>query len=259
MKKRDFRYIYGPVYSWRLGISLGIDLLSSARKICSFDCVYCQLGRTKGPTSKPKIYVKTSEVISELRRLPRVKIDYITFSGRGEPSLAKNLGQAIKAVKKLSIAPVAVLTNASLFNRAGIRKNLSCADFVIAKLDAYSQKSLERINQPAKSVVFDRVVQGIKQFRKDFKGRFALQIMFVRENKDFADKLARLTREINPDEVQINTPLRPSKANPLSKQEISRIKKYFRGLDFISVYDIPCKKVIPLSKKQALKRRGKLI
>jgi len=210
-------------------------------------------------TSKAKIYVKTSEVISELRKLPRVKIDYITFSGRGEPSLAKNLGQAIKAVKKLGIAPIAVLTNASLIGQAGIRKNLSYADFVVAKLDAYSQKSLERINQPEKAIKFDKIFQGIRQFRKDFKGKFALQIMFVKDNQKDAQELAKLAKEINPDEVQINTPLRPSKTGPLSRREISRIKKYFRGLNFVSVYDIQGKKVIPLSKKQALRRRGKLI
>jgi wyosine [tRNA(Phe)-imidazoG37] synthetase (radical SAM superfamily) len=203
--------------------------------------------------------VKTSGVITELEKLSRIKIDYITFSGRGEPSLAKNLGQVIKAVKKLSIAPVAVLTNASLFNQAGIRKNLSGADFVIAKLDAYSQESLERINQPAKAIRFDKIIQGIKQFNKDFKGKFALQIMFVKKNQKNAQELAKLVKEINPDEVQINTPRRPCKERSLSKQEISRIKKYFQGLDFLSVYDIHDKKVIPLSKQQALKRRGRLI
>ena len=259
MKKKVFRYIYGPVYSWRLGISLGIDLLSSKRKICNFNCVYCQLGKTQRLTCKTRVYVKTSGAITELEKLPRIKIDYITFSGRGEPSLAKNLGQTIKAVKKLGIAPVAVLTNASLLNQTGIRKNLSYADFVVAKLDAYSQKSLERINQPAKEIRFDKIIQGIKQFRKKFKGKFALQIMFVKGNQGDVRKIAKLAKEINPDEVQINTPLRPSKTEPLSRPEIAKIKKYFSGLDSISVYDIKRKKVAPLSRKQALKRRGKLI
>jgi wyosine [tRNA(Phe)-imidazoG37] synthetase (radical SAM superfamily) len=259
VKKKNFKYIYGPVPSWRLGASLGIDLLSAKKKICSFDCVYCQLGRTLRFTSKPGVYVKTQEVIAELARLPRIKIDYITFSGRGEPTLAKNLGAAIKAVRKLDIAPIAVLTNASLINQPGTRKALLSADFVIAKLDACSESSLRRINQPAKAIKFNRIIQGIKQFKKRFKGKFALQIMFVQENQQDAQELAGLAKEVNPDEVQINTPLRPCRKRPLSKAEISRIKRYFQGLNFISVYDIYPKRVTSLSRKETLLRRGKVI
>lgn len=259
MRKKEFRYIYGPVSSWRLGASLGIDLLSSTRKICTFDCIYCQLGKTFRFTEKPKVYGKTSEITVELERLPGYKIDYITFSGRGEPSLAKNLGQAIKAVKKLKIAPVAVLTNSSLIDQAYIRENLSFADFVIAKLDAYSQESLEKINQPAKAIRFEKIIQGIKQFKKDFKRKFALQIMFVEENQRDAEKLAKLAQEINPSEVQINTPRRPCKVRPLLREDIARIKEYFHELNFISVYDTQPKRVVPLSKKETVSRRGKII
>jgi wyosine [tRNA(Phe)-imidazoG37] synthetase (radical SAM superfamily) len=259
MSKKDFKYIYGPVPSWRLGISLGIDLLSAKRKICNFNCIYCQLGKASAFTTKPKVYVKTSKIIEELNRLPRVKIDYITFSGRGEPCLARNLGQAIYAVKKLNIAPVAVLTNASLFNQERIRRSLSVADFVVAKLDAYSQDSLEEINQPAEGIRFKKILNGIKQFRKKFQGEFALQIMFVRPNQKAAKILAGLAKKIKPDEVQINTPLRPCKVKPLSRGEINRIKKYFSGLNFISIYDSEPKDVIPLSKKETLIRRGKII
>ena len=299
MRKHDFKYIYGPVFSWRLGISLGIDLLSCSRKICNFDCVYCQLGKTSRFTNKPKIYVKTADIIDELERLAKVRkiyltfkysknpsllnirgrvIDYITFSGRGEPTLAKNLGQAIRAVKKLRIAPVAVLTNSSLINQAGVRENLSYADFVIAKLDAYSQRSLESINRPAGKVRFDTIIHGIKRFKKNFKGKFALQIMFLEANQNEADNLARLAKEIRPDEIQINTPTRACKVRPLSRREIARIKEYFsdvnftpylprapkdlvkgKGAGFISVYDIHPKKVASFSRQETLKRRGKII
>ena len=139
-----------------------------------------------------------------------------------------------------------------------IRKNLSCADLVIAKLDAYSQDSLERINQPAKSIKFKKIILGIKQFRKEFKGKFALQIMFVKENQEDAKGLAKLAREINPDEVQINTPLRRCRTRALSRKEIDGIKKYFSGLNFISVYDVWPKRVIPLNKEGVLKRRGEI-
>lgn len=255
---KDFKYIYGPVSSWRLGASLGVDLLSSKRKICTFDCSYCQLGKTSRYTNKPKVYVKLKDVIEELKKLPRLKIDYITFSGRGDPTLAKNLGQAIKTVKKLRIAPVAVLTNASLINQVNIRKNLSFADFVIAKLDAHSADSFKRINRPDKSIRFNSVIQGIKNFRQGFEGRFALQIMFIKENQANAGDLAKLTKQINPDEVQINTPTRPCRVKPLSRTDINKIKKYFSGLNFISIYDSEPKKIISLSKKDTLRRRGKV-
>jgi len=257
MQKRNFRYIYGPLFSWRLGISLGIDLLSHKQKICNFNCIYCQLGETLRFTEKPRVYVKACEIIEELERLSGIKIDYITFSGRGEPTLAKNLGEVIEGVKKLKIAPVAILTNASLIEQVQISENLSLADFVIAKLDAYSQESLEKINQPAKTIRFEKILQGIKRFRKEFKGKFALQMMFVEENKEDTRRLAKLAGQICPDEIQINTPLRPCMVKPLSKEEIEKIKKYFSGLNFISVYDVQPKKVIPLSKKGTLRRRGK--
>ena len=238
---------------------MGIDLFSSSKKICSLNCIYCQLGSAARLRKKPGVYVETEKIIKELKQLPKIKIDYITFSGRGESGLAKNLGEAIKAVKKLKIAPVAVLTNASLIDQAEIRKNLSFADSVIAKLDAYSQESLEKINHPAKTITFRKILQGIKQFKKDFKGKFALQIMFTKENQDDAEELGRLAREINPDQVQINTPTRFCKVRPLSREAIAKIKKYFTGLNFISVYDSKPKKVVAFSRQETLRRRGKVI
>ncbi|MFH1678088.1 MAG: radical SAM protein [Candidatus Omnitrophota bacterium] len=254
-KKFFFKYIYGPVFSWRLGVSLGIDLFSCSGKICNFDCIYCQLGNTLRFTNKADIYVPVSNITAELEQLPRVKIDYLTFSGMGEPTLAKNLGRAIKAVKSLRLAPVAVLTNSALIGQPYIRENLSLADFVIAKLDAHSQECLDRLNRPAKSIRFKDIVQGLKNFRKDYKGKFALQIMFVEENKNDAAKLLKLAQGINPDEVQINTPRRPCKERTLSKEQIAGIREDFSGLNVTSVYDIKPKKVVVFDKKETLRRR----
>ncbi len=257
MKKKKFACIYGPVSSWRLGVSLGIDLFSfSKQKVCNFNCLYCQLGRSPVGIQTSGIYVKTSDIIKELKKLPRMKIDYITFSGGGEPGLAKNLGQTIRAVKRLNIAPIAILTNSVLINQEALRKNLFLADFVAAKLDAHSQQLLEEVNCPGKSIKFNNIIKGLKQFRKKFKGRFALQIMFLRQNQRYAGKIAQLAREINPDEVQINTPRRPSQAKPLSEAQVARIKKHFTGLNVISVYDRRRKQVAALDKQGMLKRRG---
>ncbi|MDD5655136.1 MAG: radical SAM protein, partial [Candidatus Omnitrophica bacterium] len=140
--KRAFKYIYGPVPSWRLGSSLGIDPVSKGRKICSFDCVYCQIGKAGLFIKERKRFIDTGEIIAELAGLPPLKIDYLTFSGAGEPTLAENLGEMIKAVKAIRPEPIAVITNGSLMTQADVRQELALADFVIAKLDAYSPESL---------------------------------------------------------------------------------------------------------------------
>ncbi|RKY37297.1 MAG: radical SAM protein [Candidatus Omnitrophota bacterium] len=254
-----FKYIYGPVPSWRLGRSLGIDLLSSQSKICNFDCVYCQLGRYKPCAYKRQVYVPTEEIIRELNLISsNTRIDYITFSGTGEATLAGNLAQTILAVKDFRKEPVAVLTNAGLINSAEIISDLCLADFVIAKLDACSQNAMVEINHPAEQVKFRDILHGLKKFRSIYKGKMALQIMFLPQNKANAAKIAELAKDIEPDEIQINTPLRPCACSPLSETEIKEIKKIFTGLNVISVYEKPVTPVQPISGPDTLKRRGKI-
>ncbi len=257
--KSSFKYIYGPVPSWRLGSSLGVDLLSGKDKFCTFDCIYCQLGRTKVLTAKRRLYVSTAEVLAEIKALPNIHIDYITFSGRGEPTLALNLGKTIKAIKRLRREPIAVLTNASLLNRKDVRKELSEADFVLAKLDADSQALLKRINRPAKKISFTGILKGIKQFRKEYQGKLALQMMFMRANKGSVKNMARLARDIRPDEVQIGTPVRPCAIKPLSRSAITEIKKYFVGIKVISLYDVRRVSVQPINVKDTASRRGEFL
>jgi wyosine [tRNA(Phe)-imidazoG37] synthetase (radical SAM superfamily) len=262
--KPAFKYIYGPVPSWRLGSSLGIDLLSQEEKICNFGCVYCQLGVTQKHTVERKIYVPVEKVIEELGALPDTPIDYITFSGRGEPTLAANLGEAIKAVKLIRKEPIAVLTNGSLMGEDEIRKELVLADFVVAKLDAYSQDSLQEINNPAKDIEFASILDGIKEFRRSYQGKLALQIMFIDRNKDNIQKFIYLINYIKPDEVQVNTPLRPCNIKPLTKEEVLKIKDYFisacKAINVVSVYDERVfEDIISLSDEDTLIRRGKKV
>ena len=262
MDRKDFKYIYGPVASWRLGSSLGIDAISGKEKICTFDCVYCQLGRTGILSSQRRVFVPADEIIRELVSLPFLKIDYITFSGSGEPTLAKNLGRIIKAIKKIRKVKIAVLTNASLIGRKDVREDLSLADFVAVKLDVSSQGLLEAVNQPVESVRFERLLKAIMRFKADFKGRLALQIMFIKENKKYARGIARLARQIHPDEIHINTCLRPCGVRPLSRSELRVVKNCFlhacvKDTKILSVYECPEKEVKAISKHATLKRRGK--
>ena len=261
--KPAFKYIYGPVPSWRLGSSLGIDPISKGRKVCSFDCVYCQVGKIGLFTKERKKIIEAKEIVEELARLPALKIDYITFSGAGEPTLAENLGEMIKAVKLIRKEPIAVITNGSLMERGEVRTELALADFVVVKLDACSQESLQEINRPVKGLRFDDILEGIKEFRNEYRGKLALQIMFIEKNKQDINKYIYFTNYIKPDEVQLNTPLRPCHVQALARGEILKIKNYFtsscKGINVISVYDeIALKDITSISDEETLKRRGKV-
>lgn len=254
----EYKYIYGPISSWRLGRSLGIDPISSSKKICTFDCTYCQVGRARPSSAKRKVFIPTEKLIKELRSFPSTKIDYITFSGTGEPLLAKNLGSMIRAVRRLRKEKIAVLTNSTLLGREDIQRELKDVDLVEAKLDASSNNLLQIINKPYKSVSFERIVDLIKGFKDIFKGKLVLQIMFTKNNIAHAEELAKIARSIQPDGVHINTPLRPCRVKPVSKKEIEKIRSYFRGLKVVSVYDKrKNKKTRPVSRKEVLRRRGK--
>jgi len=202
--------------------------------------------------------VPVENVIKELESLPPLKIDYITFSGTGEPTLAENLGEMIKAVREIRKERIAVLTNSSLMHRDNVIKDLFLADLVVAKLDAPSQDIFELVNKPIKNIRMGAVIRAIKDFRSCYKGRLALQIMFMEENKNFAKEIARIAEEINPDEVQLNTPLRPCGIKPLAKDEMTVLEGYFRGLNTVSVYKAVKKGVRPISSEYTLKRRGKI-
>ncbi|MBN1526406.1 MAG: radical SAM protein [Candidatus Omnitrophica bacterium] len=258
MSKQNYRYIYGPVPSWRLGSSLGVDPISGDEKACTFDCVYCQIGRTRPLTEERKVFVPTEKITEEMAFLPPLKIDYITFSGTGEPTLAANLGEMIRAVRKIRPEKIAVLTNSSLMHREDVMKDLFLADLVVAKLDASSQDIFELVNHPVRGIKIDAVIRAIKDFRSCYKGKLALQIMFIEENKVYAKKIAHIAKEICPDEVQLNTPLRPCGIEPLTKEEMAALERYFSGLNTVSVYRAEKKEVKPISSKDTLKRRGKV-
>ena len=250
--------IYGPVPSWRLGRSLGVDPVCAKEKICSFDCLYCQLGKTIHKTNERKVFIDEKELEKALNEIKgKAELDIVTFSGSAEPTLAKNLGKLVETARMLN-KPIAILTNSSTIFTKDAIEDLKKVDIVIAKLDAPNQKLLEEINQPVEGVTFEKIFNGIKNFRKEFKGKLALQMMFIDKNKDHAEEMAELAREINPDEVQINTPLRPCKAKPLPEKELEEIKKYFKFLNVVSVYEAPKKDVKPLSGHNTLLRRGKL-
>ncbi len=253
-----YKYIYGPVPSWRLGSSLGVDPVSQKDKICTFGCVYCQLGPTKNYSTERKLFIPAGEIAGEIRALPQdLYMDYITFSGAGEPALALNLGEMIRAVKKERKEKTAVITNSSLLSWSDVMADVSEADFVIAKLDASSYAMFASINRPAAGIGFEKIISSLAAFRRFYRKKFALQIMFIDENKKHAAEIAGIARGINPDEVQLNTPLRPCGVRPLPPDEMEEIEGFFSGLNAVTVYKAEKKKVKSISSKETLKRRGK--
>jgi len=234
--------VYGPVASRRLGRSLGIDLIALEHKVCSLDCLYCQLGRTsrRNKTVERREFVPKEKILNDLRAvIGSVEADRITFAGTGEPTLASNLGKVAEGIRDISDLQLAILTNASLMWREDVRNDLKNIDLVCAKLDAPNEEIFEQINKPLPEITLNRVIEGITEFRKEYKGKLALQIMFVEQNKNYAAELASIARSIGPDEVQLNTPLRkPSKAKPLSEREMKQIASEFSGLNATNIYDL---------------------
>lgn len=250
-----FQYVYGPVHSWRLGSSLGVDPLSADQKVCNMNCNYCQLGKTVQLENQRKEYVPVDELLREIQRIPSFFIDYITFSGRGEPTLASNLGDMIRAVKSVRREKVAVITNSSLIDRDDVQDELMQADFVLAKLDAVDQEMFNCIDGVC-GIRYESVIRGLEKFRRNFKGKFALQMMLVRDNIDHLQRLSTLAYFINPHEIQLNTPVRPSQEAPLGRDHIERAKKYFKGMPVVTCYDVPVKISRPLDEKATVARHG---
>lgn len=249
--------IYGPVPSWRLGRSLGIDLLSTEGKTCSFDCIYCQLGKTIYPVAERREFVTLDQLASQLEAVRGIEADYATFSGVGEPTLASNLGQAISITRSTLHLPVAVLTNSCLMPREDVRRDLCMADVVVAKVDAPEEELFRKVNRPFGGYSFEEILRGIKLFREDYKGKLALQMMFMNANKRYGREMAAIARKLSPDEVQLNTPLRPCAVKPLGPQEMAAIKQQFAGLKVVEVYEAPSPEVRPLNAAETLRRRPK--
>lgn len=228
-----YKHVYGPVPSRRLGRSLGVDALTF--KSCSFDCVYCQLGRTTNHTVERREYVPTAEILDELRRKleENDRPEYISFAGSGEPTLHSGLGEIIRGIKAMTDVPVVVFTNGGLLWRPEVRADLRAADVVIPSLDGGDPALLDKVNRPEPSLSFDRIVEGLIAFRDEFPGQLWLEVMLlggVSDDDASVDAIARIAERIRPDKVQINSVCRPpaeSWALPVSASRLLEIQKRF--------------------------------
>ncbi len=259
MKHPQFKHIYGPVYSWRMGFSLGIDPLTTGKKYCSFNCTYCQLGRADRVCLERRIFVPVATIMEEVKALPaNCQIDHLTFSGNGEPTLAYNLGDMIQALRKVRSEKIAVITNSSTVMMPDVRADLRQADLLLFKIEAHNQELFEKINHSAPGLKLADIVEGIRELKKTFDGKLAVQTMITDDNKAYGSELAELILRIDPDEVQLNTPLRPSPVRPLTEIEMAEVKKPFvlAGLNVLSVYEEEKKSYQPFDDEATKKRHG---
>ena len=207
-------YVFGPVPSRRLGQSLGIDTIPL--KTCNWNCVYCQLGRTMPLTNERREYVPVGKILHEAEQVLRSsrsgEIDWVTFVGSGEPTLHSRLGELIRQIKNITTLPVAVITNGSLLYLPEVRRELSAADAVLPTLDAGTAELYRKINRPHPEISFERLVDGLMAFRKEYHGKLWVEVMLVQGLNDSAQALADIAKILNriePDAVHINLPTRP--------------------------------------------------
>ncbi len=225
-------YFYGPVSSRRLGFSLGVDLFP--KKTCSFNCIYCQLGKTSKKTLRRLSFANLYKLRKELREILRKKpkIDYITISGSGEPTLHKNLDKIISLIKKetKNNYPICVITNSSLLYRKDVRKELRKADLLIPSLDSASPQLFKKINRPHSKISLSKIIKGLISLRKEFKGKIWLEIMLVKGLNDTlgeAKKIKKVVEKIAPDKIHLNLPTRPTPTKiPIPNyKKLGKIKK----------------------------------
>jgi len=237
-----YKYLFGPVPSRRLGMSLGIDLVP--KKVCSLDCVYCEVGKTTKLTTDRMEYVIYEKVINELKHFMNSspKLDFITFSGSGEPTLNSRIGDVLKFIKfNYPNIKTALLTNGTLLFNKKLREEISDTDIIMPSLDAVSQKAFQKINRPHHQLSIDQYIQGLIDLRKGYKGRIWLEILFLKGYNDSVEEVTKLKEailQIKPDSIQLNTLDRPGIVEgliPLSLQELQNI---------IHFWDLPNAEII---------------
>lgn len=235
---KNYKYIYGPVPSRRMGISVGVSPIP--KKYCNYSCIYCQLGRTNNLTNKRQNFFDLAEIINEFKDYMKesIKFDVVTLVGEGEPTLYSEIGSLIKELKKLTIKPVAVITNGGLLYDKNVREALKEADIVLPSIDASNEETFKKINRPAKSIVFDEVVNGLIQFSKEYEGQLWIETMIIKDYNDNESNFyafKEILDKINYDRLYINTPVRPPAEKFVEQVSSETIKKAIEILKGISI------------------------
>ncbi len=225
-------HVFGPVPSRRLGLSLGIDLIPA--KTCTYDCLYCQVGKTTCKQIRRTAFFAVRDVLEELeRRLQEVTPDYVTLSGSGEPTLYSRISELIAGIRALGGPRIALITNGSLLWREEVRRGISGADLILPTLCTVFEKTFRAIHRPQENLDLKRIIEGMKRLRRQFRRDLFLEVMLLRGINDSdmeMEALKRVIAEISPDRVQLNTVIRPPSdpaALPLDSARMEAIKTLF--------------------------------
>lgn len=232
------KYIYGPVPSRRLGLSLGVSPIP--KKTCNYSCIYCQLGRTQKMTNTRQVFFDPDEILKELDRTlaQNIKFDAVTIVGEGEPTLYAGLGTLIREIKKRTDRPLAVISNAALFYQPELQKELMPADIILPSMDAFDEQSFKKINRPHGAIKYKDVRRGLIDFSKNYTGQLWLEIMFLKNINDSdaaIDKYRQLLQQIDYDRLYINTPVRPPAEADVEMTSKERLKYISEKLGGISI------------------------
>ena len=221
------KHVFGPVPSRRLGRSLGIDVVPF--KTCTYDCIYCQLGKTTDKSIERRPYVSPSDVLEEVKEKLVLKPDYITLSGSGEPTLCTNLGGFIDSIRAITNVPVAVLTNGSLLWQDEVRQELSAANLIVPSLDAGHAAAFSEVNRPHLAISFEQMVEGLITFSEMYRGRIWLELFVIggyTASTEEMRKIAEWVKRIKPDRVQLNTVTRPPAERYARTVQKSRLQEF---------------------------------
>ncbi|NEX14009.1 MAG: radical SAM protein [Prosthecochloris sp.] len=207
------QHVFGPVSSKRLGQSLGVDVLPP--KSCTWNCIYCQLGKTGEYVTERREFYPREEILEEIRQAVEdpAAVDWITFVGSGETTLYKGIGWLIRETRKVTSIPVAVITNGSLLSEEDVREELLEADAVLPSLNAGSPELFDRIDRPCPGFTYERHIEGLVEFRKVYRGMLWVEVMLIAGVNDTAEALqdiASALEKVRPDTVHLVLPTRPS-------------------------------------------------
>lgn len=210
-----FHYLFGPVPSRRLGLSLGVDL--NPVKICTENCVFCQIGRTTELTLERKEWVPVRDVLAELDRWMAAggRTDFVTLSGSGEPTMHTGFGTVLRHIKAGGRFKTALLSNGSLMWLPEVRREAIIADVVKVTLSAWDEESFRRIHRPAPGLTFAKLLDGARALRGEYQGKLWVEVMLLPGYNDAPEQvraIAEIVAQVRPDAVHLNTTTRPAMA-----------------------------------------------
>ncbi len=261
------KYLFGPVPSRRLGLSLGVDILPA--KTCNMNCIYCEIGPGKKTYSQAPSSPEPRGILYEIREFSassKRRFDCLTFTASGEPTLHKDLALLIREGKRITGKPVTVLTNSSTVSRKEIRETLCQADIVLPSLDAATPETFRKINRPHPDIKITSIIEGLSRLRKEMDGQMWLEILFVNGVNDTEEELLALreaTRIIDPHRIQLNTVVRPPAekwAKPVTKKRMEEIRSFLGEkaeivIDFNALVESGCKLILESEILDTLRRR----